>query len=548
MIRSCIIVLLVVTFVSCTVNSDDDDIVRMTKSDAVDASASTPIVHNDSYYGGKSLYEFKEEMLRQAQRQEKHPLRNITRKLEKDRFNFASFDCGAKILGASSEAEHASAILTEDRDKYLLTPCNAVKWVVLALCEEILTETIAIANFEFYSSMFKDFQVLGSQTYPTEQWAVLGTFRAKNQREVQEFELTRPAWVRYIKLRFITHHGSEYICPVSLVRVHGNTALHAMKEELEMSRLQMQDVDTALHQRELDQDANGNSATTATNETPVDASTVTVPLVNIAVDVPDESAQSTDTVVEPVLAVNNSNAAVVIIAPQISVNVSSTVNGNGTVVAAALNNATAVVAAVSSNATAAGNRTEGEKLAHQETHENIFKTVTAKIKSLEMNMTLSNAFLELLNKRLGQEVANLTAQVTAGNALTAEAVSNITCLFDELTAVQMQLLAMQQQTQQDLAAAWWERWWWRVVLVLYCVATWYVYKQTQLHHGRMRMSKELSPGFLLASVEPTAVTSTSEQSAVASTVSTGPPVRRKRRSGSAQFSSVPETPVRSISH
>lgn len=85
--------------------------------------------------------------------------------------NFASVECGAKVLSANPEAKHASAVLSEDRDRYLLTPCAAPrKWVVIELCEEALVDRVVLANFEYYSSTFKGIQILGSQQYVPLLW------------------------------------------------------------------------------------------------------------------------------------------------------------------------------------------------------------------------------------------------------------------------------------------------------------------------------------------------------------------------------------------
>ncbi len=43
-----------------------------------------------------------------------------------------------------------------------MSPCAVNKWVILELCEEIGITSLEIANFEFFSSTFKDFQLYGS--------------------------------------------------------------------------------------------------------------------------------------------------------------------------------------------------------------------------------------------------------------------------------------------------------------------------------------------------------------------------------------------------
>ncbi len=113
----------------------------------------------------------------------------------KDRFNYASHECGAKVLASNPEASETPAILVEAKDRYMLNPCEATKWVVLELCEEIGIDTLAIANYEFFSSMFKEFELSGSSKYPPV-WLSLANFTAKNVREMQYFKLTEPAWYK----------------------------------------------------------------------------------------------------------------------------------------------------------------------------------------------------------------------------------------------------------------------------------------------------------------------------------------------------------------
>lgn len=95
----------------------------------------------------------------------------------KDRFNYLASDAGAKVVAKAPEMKSVRDVLTEDRDKYMT--CERVvkkKWITLSLIEDILLDTIVLANFEYYSSSVRKFQVLGSQSYPCHAWALLGEF------------------------------------------------------------------------------------------------------------------------------------------------------------------------------------------------------------------------------------------------------------------------------------------------------------------------------------------------------------------------------------
>ncbi|KAI8349221.1 UNC-like C-terminal-domain-containing protein [Choanephora cucurbitarum] len=139
----------------------------------------------------------------------------------KERFNYASTDCAATVRKVNKQAKGAQSILYESKDQYLLNKCSADKFVIINLCEQIVVDTIVMANFEFFSSTFKDFRVYASSKYPTEDWRLLGQWQARNTRDLQVFKVPDSGFVEYVKIEFLTHYGHEYYCPLSLVRVHG---------------------------------------------------------------------------------------------------------------------------------------------------------------------------------------------------------------------------------------------------------------------------------------------------------------------------------------
>ncbi|KAL0664789.1 hypothetical protein Bca4012_101627 [Brassica carinata] len=148
-------------------------------------------------------------------------------------YNYAAASKGAKVLSSNKEAKGATSIITRDKDKYLRNPCSTEeKFVVLELSEETLVNTIKIANFEHYSSNLKDFEILGTLVYPTDAWVHLGNFTALNMKNEQNFTLGDPQWVRYLKLSFLSHYGSEFYCTLSLLEVYGVDAVERMLEDL----------------------------------------------------------------------------------------------------------------------------------------------------------------------------------------------------------------------------------------------------------------------------------------------------------------------------
>ncbi|RMZ89271.1 hypothetical protein DV736_g3494, partial [Chaetothyriales sp. CBS 134916] len=153
----------------------------------------------------------------------------------KARFNYASFDCAATVRQTNSEASNLNAILGENKDVYMLNVCGASnKFFILELCDDISIDTIVLANFEFFSSIFRTFRVSVSDKYPVkaDKWKEIGLFEARNTRDVQAFLVDNPTiWARYLKIDFLTHYGNEYYCPVSLVRVHGTTMMEEYKRD-----------------------------------------------------------------------------------------------------------------------------------------------------------------------------------------------------------------------------------------------------------------------------------------------------------------------------
>lgn len=173
--------------------------------------------------------------------QSMHPSSNggqhPTKKVQKNRNNYASVECGAKILAANPEAKSTSAILMENMDLYMLNPCSTKIWFVVELCEPIQVKQLDIANHELFSSTPKDFLVSISDRYPTNKWVKLGTFHARDERNVQSFPLDEQMYakyvkmfIKYIKVELVSHFGSEHFCPLSLIRVFGTSMVEEYEE------------------------------------------------------------------------------------------------------------------------------------------------------------------------------------------------------------------------------------------------------------------------------------------------------------------------------
>ena len=114
--------------------------------------------------------------------------------------NYASSECGAKVISSNPEAENVAAILNENRDLYMLNPCSCNIWFVIELCEKVRAETIEIANFELFSSAMEKFNVYFSTRYPTREWEHGGMFHGKAERKIQSYNMAEEYYAKYVKV------------------------------------------------------------------------------------------------------------------------------------------------------------------------------------------------------------------------------------------------------------------------------------------------------------------------------------------------------------
>ncbi|XP_051003648.1 SUN domain-containing ossification factor isoform X2 [Acomys russatus] len=211
-----------------------------------------------------------------------HPSSNggphATKKVQKNRNNYASVECGAKILAANPEAKSTSAILIENMDLYMLNPCSTKIWFVIELCEPIQVKQFDIANYELFSSTPKDFLVSISDRYPTSKWIKLGTFHGRDERNVQSFPLDEQMYakyvkmfIKYIKVELVSHFGSEHFCPLSLIRVFGTSMVEEYEEiadsqyQSERQELFDEDYDYPLDYNTVEDKSSKNLLGSATN-------------------------------------------------------------------------------------------------------------------------------------------------------------------------------------------------------------------------------------------------------------------------------------------
>ena len=74
--------------------------------------------------------------------------------------NYASVICGAKVAAHNPELENPGAILTANRDDYMLNPCKVPrKYFVVELCDSVHVDGFDIGNLELFSNIPKTIQV-----------------------------------------------------------------------------------------------------------------------------------------------------------------------------------------------------------------------------------------------------------------------------------------------------------------------------------------------------------------------------------------------------
>ncbi|XP_034237310.1 SUN domain-containing ossification factor [Thrips palmi] len=149
--------------------------------------------------------------------------------------NYASPDCGAKIVAANPEAEYPNGVLSNSKDEYLINRCSTQRmWLIIELCEAIQAKQIELANFELFSSSPKDFSVYLSHNHPSREWNSVGQFTAKDERNVQSFDLSPHLFGKFLKVEFNSHYGKEHFCCTSLIRVYGTSEFEVLETENEV--------------------------------------------------------------------------------------------------------------------------------------------------------------------------------------------------------------------------------------------------------------------------------------------------------------------------
>ena len=166
--------------------------------------------------------------------------------------NYASADCGAKIVAGNPEGRNTGGILNENRDDYMLNKCSLESsWVTVELCDYIQVLSIELSVHELFSSLPKNFTMSLSLQggVKQEDWLPPTLFTAKNVRGDQVFRVptAEQHHARFVKLNLVSHYGSEHYCPITTLRVFGANYVEVLEAIERGSGAQAIPVETSLH-------------------------------------------------------------------------------------------------------------------------------------------------------------------------------------------------------------------------------------------------------------------------------------------------------------
>eukprot|EP01134_Creolimax_fragrantissima_P007263 CFRG7263T1 len=146
------------------------------------------------------------------------------------RYNYASYDCNAKVLYSNAESERSKSILVDDKDRYSLNLCNAKsKFYVIQLCESVRILSFQVSNYEYFSSIVKTLSLYVADQYPTQNWQYVGTYTNNHMNRSITFDVHQEDdwflfdYFKYVKVQFGDHYGDETYCPTTQIKIWGKT-------------------------------------------------------------------------------------------------------------------------------------------------------------------------------------------------------------------------------------------------------------------------------------------------------------------------------------
>ena len=154
--------------------------------------------------------------------------------------NFASVECGAKLIKSSPSLKHPQHLINKNQDEYMLMECNDQNFFIIELCETIKVMRFELDNFELYSGAARNFTVRAVDKYSNnlKDWNVIGNFEASSDKMgVQNFfDFELKLFGKFVRVDINSYHGSEHFCTMTSFRVFGVSEyefLHIIDNEAE---------------------------------------------------------------------------------------------------------------------------------------------------------------------------------------------------------------------------------------------------------------------------------------------------------------------------
>ena len=146
---------------------------------------------------------------------------NSVNRIKSSLKNYASPNCGSKVVDFNAESGNPNHIITPIKDEYCLNKCEDQIWFVIELCEPIQVKIFELANFELFSSSPNQFQISVSDHYKPKEWSLIGQFNAADHHDLQKFHINSHIFAKFVKFDILSHYGSEHYCPISLIKIFG---------------------------------------------------------------------------------------------------------------------------------------------------------------------------------------------------------------------------------------------------------------------------------------------------------------------------------------
>ena len=154
--------------------------------------------------------------------------------------NFASVECGAKLVKSSPSLKHPQHLINKNQDEYMLMECHDQNFFIIELCETIKVMRFELDNFELYSGAARNFTVRTVDKYSNilKDWVEIGQFEASSDKmDVQNFfDFELKVFGKFIRVDINSYHGSEHFCTMTSFRVFGVSEyefLHIIDNEAE---------------------------------------------------------------------------------------------------------------------------------------------------------------------------------------------------------------------------------------------------------------------------------------------------------------------------